>query len=81
MIRIQSDCDETHSFAKDANEWGTRQHRHKREVCHLEAYVEELLAQLAATVSAETRRLQTPEQIRAWLDSSGPVAISPLDVT
>jgi hypothetical protein len=35
----------------------------------LEAYVEELLSQQAATVSAETRRLQTPEQIRAWLDA------------
>lgn len=34
----------------------------------LEAYVEELLAQQTATVSAETRRFQTPEQIRAWLD-------------
>ena len=33
----------------------------------LEAYVEELLAQRAASV--EIRRLQTPEQIRAWLDS------------
>lgn len=35
----------------------------------LEAYVEELLAQQAATVSPEIRRVQTPEQIRAWLDS------------
>jgi len=35
----------------------------------VEAYIEELLAQQAATLSAETRRLQTPEQIRAWLDS------------
>ncbi len=35
----------------------------------LEAYIEELLARQAAAVSAETRRLQTPEQIRAWLDS------------
>ena len=33
----------------------------------LEAYIEELLAQRAASV--EIRRLQTPEQIRAWLDS------------
>jgi hypothetical protein len=24
VMRIQSGCDETHSFAKDANEWGTR---------------------------------------------------------
>lgn len=35
----------------------------------LEAYIEELLARQAVAVSAETRRLQTPEQIRAWLDS------------
>jgi hypothetical protein len=27
---IQSGCDETHSFAKDANEWGTRQSREAR---------------------------------------------------
>jgi hypothetical protein len=35
----------------------------------LETYVEQLLAQQAATADAGTRRLQTPEQIRAWLDS------------
>ncbi|MBZ5667796.1 MAG: hypothetical protein LAO30_24785 [Acidobacteriia bacterium] len=35
----------------------------------LEAYVEELLAQQAAAVASGTRRLQTPEQIRVWLDS------------
>jgi hypothetical protein len=35
----------------------------------LEVYVEELLAQQAAAGSVEVRRLQTPEQIRAWLDS------------
>jgi hypothetical protein len=35
----------------------------------LEAYVERLLAQQAAASSAEVRRLRTPEQIRAWLDS------------
>jgi hypothetical protein len=35
----------------------------------LETYVEQLLAQQAATSDARTRPLQTPEQIRAWLDS------------
>ncbi len=35
----------------------------------LEAYVEELLARQVAGASAEVRRLQTPEQVRAWLDS------------
>ena len=35
----------------------------------LEAYVEELLARQVAATSTEGRRLQTPEQIRAWLDS------------
>ena len=35
----------------------------------LETYVEELLAQQVAAPSAEVLRLQTPEQIRAWLDS------------
>jgi hypothetical protein len=35
----------------------------------LEAYVEELLARQVAATSAEARRLQTPEQIRSWLDS------------
>jgi hypothetical protein len=35
----------------------------------LETYVEELLARQVALPSAEARRLQTPEQIRAWLDS------------
>ena len=35
----------------------------------LETYVEQLLAHQAAPVSAEVRRLRTPEQIRAWLDS------------
>lgn len=35
----------------------------------LEAYVEQLLAQQAAAAPAEVRRLQTREQIRAWLDS------------
>jgi hypothetical protein len=34
----------------------------------VEVYVEELLAQQAAGTSS-VRRLQTPEQIRAWLDS------------
>ncbi len=35
----------------------------------LETYVEELLAQQVGTRAVEVRRLQTPEQIRAWLDS------------
>jgi hypothetical protein len=35
----------------------------------LETYVEELLSQRVAARSAEVRRLQTPEQIRMWLDS------------
>ena len=35
----------------------------------LEAYVEELLARQVAATSADVRSLQTPEQIRAWLDS------------
>ena len=35
----------------------------------LEAYVEELLARQVAATSAEVRRPQTPEEIRAWLDS------------
>jgi len=35
----------------------------------IETYVEEILAQQAAAASAVVRRLQTPEQIRAWLDS------------
>jgi len=35
----------------------------------LETYVEKLLAQQVASASAEGRRLQTPEQVRAWLDS------------
>ena len=35
----------------------------------LETYVEELLARRIEAGSAEVRRLQTPEQIRAWLDS------------
>jgi len=35
----------------------------------LETYVEELLAQQVAPVPPEARRLQTPEQVRAWLDS------------
>ena len=34
----------------------------------LETYVEQLLAQQAATPAA-VRQLQTPEQVRAWLDS------------
>jgi hypothetical protein len=34
----------------------------------LEVYVEELLAERAAA-SVKTRRPQTPEQVRAWLDS------------
>ena len=35
----------------------------------LETYVEKLLAQQVVPASAEGRRLQTPEQVRAWLDS------------
>ncbi len=35
----------------------------------LETYVEELLAQRVRTGSVEVKRPQTPEQIRAWLDS------------
>jgi hypothetical protein len=35
----------------------------------LETYVEQLLAQQAANGGAGTRRPQTPEQIREWLDS------------
>jgi hypothetical protein len=35
----------------------------------LETYVEELLSQRVTARSAEVRRLQTPEQIRIWLDS------------
>jgi len=35
----------------------------------LEAYVEEILAERVSASLAEGRRLQTPEQIRAWLDS------------
>jgi len=34
-----------------------------------EAYVEEILAQQMEKGSAEKRRLKTPEEIRAWLDS------------
>ena len=34
-----------------------------------EVYVEEILAQRLEKRSAETRRPQTPEEIRAWLDS------------
>ena len=35
----------------------------------IEAYVEEILAQQAATQPTEKYRLQTPVEIRAWLDS------------
>jgi hypothetical protein len=35
----------------------------------LETYVEELLAQQVGTRPVDVRRPQTPEQIRAWLDS------------
>jgi len=35
----------------------------------LETYVEELLTQQVAAAPVEVRRLQTPEQIRDWLDS------------
>ena len=35
----------------------------------LEAFVEELLAQRVGSRPAEPRLPQTPEQIRAWLDS------------
>ena len=35
----------------------------------LEAYIEDLLARQVAPASSEERRLQTPEQVRAWLDS------------
>ena len=35
----------------------------------VEAYIEDLLAQQVAAASAEAGRLQTPEQIRAWLDA------------
>ena len=58
-----------------ANSWGDGMNR-LRLLCRLTAILalilfgrQELLAQEGAAVSAETRRLQTPEQIRAWLDS------------
>jgi post-segregation antitoxin (ccd killing protein) len=35
----------------------------------VETYVEQLLAQQVAAASEHTRRLETPEQVRAWLDS------------
>ena len=35
----------------------------------LEAYVEEILAEGVSASLAEGRRLRTPEQVRAWLDS------------
>ena len=49
----------------------------------LEAYVEELLAQQVAAASEEAGRLQTPEQIRAWLDALAQFSdkISPLPET
>jgi hypothetical protein len=34
-----------------------------------EAYAEEILAQEVGARSAATRRLRTPQEIRAWLDS------------
>lgn len=35
----------------------------------LERYVEEILAQQAATASTRAPRVRTPEQVREWLDS------------
>ncbi len=35
----------------------------------LEAYVQEILAQQLAAHPVEARRVRTPEEIRAWLDS------------
>lgn len=34
-----------------------------------EAYVEEILAQQVGSQAVGTRRVRTPEEIRAWLDS------------
>jgi post-segregation antitoxin (ccd killing protein) len=35
----------------------------------LEAYVEELLAQKAASPAGDAKQRRTPEEVRAWLDS------------